>query len=204
MFNIFKGWLGEKTTQLGMWINLDSKIYKRFHDLILTHGSRTTQIDHVVLSPYGLFVVETKNLDGWIFGSETGKVWTQDLHGSKRTFQNPLHQNYGHTKALAEHLQVDHSRVHSIVFFIGEAELKTVLPSNVMTSGLSDYVERFRAVVFSAAEMAWIEDELSRARERFLSLDEGTHRQCQREVFQQHDLSQMRKPSCHKNCEVGE
>ena len=35
MFNIFKGWLGEKTTQLGMWINLDSKIYKRFHDLIL-------------------------------------------------------------------------------------------------------------------------------------------------------------------------
>lgn len=129
MFNIFKGWIGEKATQLGMWINLDSKIYKRFHDLILTHGSRTTQIDHVVLSPYGLFVVETKNLDGWIFGSETDKVWTQDLHGSKRTFQNPLHQNYGHTKALAEHLQVDHSRVHSIVFFIGEAELKTVLPS---------------------------------------------------------------------------
>jgi hypothetical protein len=162
MFNIFKGWLGEKTTQLGMWIKLDSKIYKRFHNLILTRGSWTTQIDHVVLSPYGLFVIEAKNFDGWIFGSETGKVWTQVLHGSKRTFQNPLHQNYGHTKVLAEHLQVDHSRVHSIVFFIGEAELKTELPSNVMTSGLSDYVDQFHAVVFSATEMAWIEDELSR------------------------------------------
>ena len=162
MLNIFKGWLGEKTTQLGMWMKLDRKIYKRFDNLILTRGSWTTQIDHVVLSPYGLFVIETKNYDGWIFGSETDKVWTQVLHGSKRTFQNPLHQNYGHTKALAEHLQVNHSRVHSIVFFIGEAELKTVLPSNVMTSGLSHYVEQFRTVVFSASEMAWIEDELSR------------------------------------------
>ena len=104
----------------------------------------------------------TKNLDGWIFGSEMDKLWTQVLHGSKRTFQNPLHQNYGHTKALAAHLQVDHSRVHSVVFFIGEAELKTVLPSNVMTSGLSDYIEQFRAVVFTTTEMAWIEDELPR------------------------------------------
>ncbi|TVX93622.1 nuclease-related domain-containing protein [Paenibacillus agilis] len=55
------------------------------------------QIDHIIISPYGIFVVETKNYKGEIKGSKSEKYWTVD-----RRFKmyNPLMQNYGHIKAL--------------------------------------------------------------------------------------------------------
>lgn len=161
MFNIIKGWFGEKATQLGMWAKLDSVTYKRFHNVVLTTQNGTTQIDHVLLSRYGIFVIETKNYNGWIFGSENQESWTQVLHGKKNTFQNPLRQNYRHTKALAEHLQVDHLKIHSIVFFIGDAELKTNLPPNVMISGLSSYIKGFDRVVLTENELVRYEEQLA-------------------------------------------
>jgi hypothetical protein len=83
MLSIIKGWLGEKETQLGLWIKLDSEIYKRFHNLIVPTQNGTTQIDHVLLSKYGIFVIETKNYEDWIFGDEHQKMWTQALYGKR-------------------------------------------------------------------------------------------------------------------------
>lgn len=40
----------------------------------------TTQIDHILLSPYGIFIIETKNYQGWIFGGERQKSWTQKIY----------------------------------------------------------------------------------------------------------------------------
>lgn len=173
MFSTFKGWLGEKATQFGMWLKLDARTYRRFHNLIVSTRNGTTQIDHVLLSRFGIFVIETKNYNGWIFGSESEKSWNQVLYGTKHVFQNPLHQNYGHTKALAEHLKVDHGKIHSVVFFIGDAELKTNLPDNVMTSGLSDYIKQFDRVVFSDVELARLEQQLSGL--HAASLSRGEH-----------------------------
>ena len=119
MFKSLKGWLGEKQTQLGTFIKLDGKTYKRFHNLVVSTKNGTTQIDHVFLSRFGIFVVETKNYNGWIFGSESQKSWTQVLHKKKSTFQNPLHQNYRHTKALSEHLKIEHSKIHSCSLVFG-------------------------------------------------------------------------------------
>ena len=70
MFAAFKGWLGEKAAQAGMWLRLDGRIYRRAHNLIIPSGGGTTQIDHVIVSVHGIFVVETKNMKGWIFGDE--------------------------------------------------------------------------------------------------------------------------------------
>jgi hypothetical protein len=47
-----------------------------------------------------VFVVETKNMKGWIFGSATQPFWTQKIFRSNYKFQNPLHQNYKHVKTL--------------------------------------------------------------------------------------------------------
>lgn len=154
MLNLFKGWFGEKATQLGMWAKLDSKDYKQFHNVIFPTNNGTTQVDHILLSIYGIFVIETKNIDGWIFGNQQSKQWTQSLYGKKYKFQNPLHQNYRHTKAVAQFLNTDHDNVHSIVFFIGEnVQLKTELPSNVITNGLSRYVKSFQRTIFSESEV---------------------------------------------------
>jgi len=167
--SIFKGWLGEKATQFGMWVKLDGETYKRFHNIIVSTRNGTTQIDHVLLSRFGMFVIETKNYNGWIFGGKDQKSWTQVLYGKKHSFQNPLHQNYGHTKALAENLDVDLTKIHSVVFFIGEAELKTDLPPNVMASGLSDYIKQFDRVVFHDVELLRLEEELTRLRSQSAS-----------------------------------
>lgn len=73
---------------------LPSVTYVRFHDVMLPTPDGTTQIDHVFVSRFGVFVVETKNMAGWIFGSERGRRWTQVLPGGRKTsFQNPLRQN---------------------------------------------------------------------------------------------------------------
>ncbi|MEM5785911.1 MAG: NERD domain-containing protein [Syntrophobacteraceae bacterium] len=170
--SIFKGWLGEKATQFGMWIKLDGETYKRFHNVIVRTGNGTTQIDHVLLSRFGIFVIETKNYNGWIFGDENQKFWTQVLHREKHRFQNPLHQNYRHVKALTEHLRVEHGKIHSVVFFIGDAELKTDLPSNVMASGLAAYIKGFNKIVFHESELVRLHQELSRLHSESISTSE--------------------------------
>jgi len=158
MLNIFKGWMGEKETQLGMWMKLDSNTYKRFHNIIIQTKNGTTQIDHIILSQYGIFVIETKNYNGWIFGGKDQRFWTQVLFGTKNRFQNPLHQNYKHTRALADYLKIDHRKIHSIVFFIGDnVELKGDFPPNVMASGLSSYIKKFNEFLFSDTEIIRLE-----------------------------------------------
>jgi len=137
----FKGWVGEQTARLGMWMFLDKHIYRRVQGVILPTARGTTQIDHILVSPFGVFVIETKNMKGWIFGRETDERWTQVLFGTKYRFQNPLRQNYRHTKCLAEFLKLEHSFFHSIVFFIGDCRFKTPMPPNVLSSGLASYIK---------------------------------------------------------------
>jgi len=83
MINILKGWLGEKMTTIGMWAFLDKRVYYRIDNAIIPSQNGTTQIDHVVLSVFGIFVIETKNLKGWIFGSPESDKWTQNIFGRK-------------------------------------------------------------------------------------------------------------------------
>ena len=77
-----------------LWLSLRNKRYYKFHNVILPSRSGTTQIDHIIISVYGLFIVETKNKKGWIFGTEYQTVWTQSIYGMNYTFQNPLKQTY--------------------------------------------------------------------------------------------------------------
>jgi len=167
--NIIKGWVGEKSAQLGMWLKLDDRIYIRFHNLILQTGNGTTQIDHIVLSRYGIFVIETKNFNGWIYGGEKQKDWTQVLFGKKSRFQNPLHQNYRHTKALSENLGTDHRKIFPLVFFIGDAELKSDFPANVMNRGLSAYIKSFTEILFSDEQLDRLRDRLEQLKDSGIS-----------------------------------
>ena len=124
--------MGEVGTDISQKLLLDSKEYHCFNDTLVQAGSRQTQIDHIIVSKYGLFVVETKNKRGWIFGSADDNHWTQVLFNKKVRFQNPLRQNYLHTKSLADFLEIDHSKIHSVVVFWG-GTFKNQMPENVIT-----------------------------------------------------------------------
>ena len=107
-----KGHIGELLVRLFAHWQLDKQTYRRLHNVTLNTPDGTTQIDHVFLSPYGIFVLETKNMSGWIFGSEKQAQWTQKLYKRTFKFQNPLRQNYKHTKAIQELLGVASEHVH--------------------------------------------------------------------------------------------
>ena len=127
-----KGIIGEIRIRLAIHFFLDRKRYHSFHNLILPTPDGTTQIDHLVVSHFGIFVVETKNLKRWIFGDETSKNWTQSIFGEKHKFQNPLHQNFKHVRAVQTYLKIDEHKIYSVVVFLGKSQFKTPLPNNVV------------------------------------------------------------------------
>jgi restriction system protein len=156
LISSFKGWVGEVQGTLAAKIRLDSQVYRAINNVTIPTASGTTQIDHVIVSRYGIFVVETKNIKGWIYGDEKQEQWTQALYGKKYRFQNPLLQNYRHTKALAEFLGIKHSKIHSVVMFWSECEFKTHMPPNVIDRGYSAHIMSKTEVLFTDEELEQI------------------------------------------------
>ncbi len=143
----FKGWSGERAVSKGL-SRLDPATYHAFHDLYLPRpdGQGTTQLDHVVVSPFGIVVVETKNYRGWIFGSEKQAQWTQQIYRQKNRFQNPLHQNDLHVHALMDCLDLPRDAFLPVVFFIGDAEFKNPVPPNVLNQGLTRWINQHQEI----------------------------------------------------------
>lgn len=108
--------------------SLNESEYKILNDVMLqTKSGKTTQIDHIVVSLYGIFVIETKNYSGWIFGHENSEDWTQVIYKEKHKFRNPVKQNQSHIFALKD-LLVEYKDIKyfPIVVFVGNAELKDI------------------------------------------------------------------------------
>ncbi len=121
-----KGAIGESSIAR-ILKGLHGKEFRVFNDVILSTRYGSTQIDHIVISIYGIFVIETKNYSGWIHGNEKSEYWTQSFYRKKTKFRNPVKQNWAHVIALKEVLS-DSIPVtyHPIVVFSGNAELKNV------------------------------------------------------------------------------
>lgn len=152
--SIIKGWVGEAMGGLAAKLFLDGTVYRSVNNVTLEANNGTTQIDHVIVSRFGIFVVEAKNYQGWIFGGENQAEWTQSLPGGKKfRFQNPLRQNYRHIKVLSEFLGLPEDRFHSVVMFWGESQFKTSMPANVMSSGYATYIKAKTSVLFTDEEV---------------------------------------------------
>lgn len=150
----FKGWLGEAIVNLSVTRGLDARDYRLLRNVTLPVEGGTTQIDHIIVSRFGVFVIETKNMKGWIFGGERQKTWTQKIYRHSVKFQNPLHQNVKHVKALEALLGIDGSAIHSVIIFIGGSTFKTPMPENVTQAfGFLRYVKAKTAVVLSDARV---------------------------------------------------
>lgn len=168
LISSFKGILGETVINVAMWLKLDKEIYHRLNNVTLPLASGgSTQIDHVIVSIYGIFVIETKNYKGWIYGNEQQRQWTQAFaSGHKYKFQNPLRQNYLHIKTLADLLDLDMSYFHSMIAFIGECELKTrdELPEHVLTSGMASYIKRKQQTLLTTDDVKAIIEHIENKR----------------------------------------
>ena len=159
--------------------------YKTVNDIMLpTVDGATTQIDHVVVSRYGIFVIETKNYSGWIFGGENQRTWTQSFRGGrwsgpqKFPFQNPIRQNWRHIYTMADCLELPRRYFYNVVAFCGEGEFMTEMPGNVMYStDLCAYIRSFGVPIMSDAK---VEQILA----RLVKIDAGISDEVRKPMFQ--------------------
>lgn len=131
IFFYSKGKAGEKAVARRLK-RLPEEEYKVINDLMLPTSYGTTQIDHVVVSRYGIFVIETKNYKGYVYGGENAEYWTQNIWGNKYSMPNPIRQNNTHIKALRYHLNklnID-CPIHSIVTFAGRCSVSVNVTEN--------------------------------------------------------------------------
>ncbi|NMB10366.1 MAG: NERD domain-containing protein [Tissierellia bacterium] len=152
-----KGDIGEQEVN-EILKKLPKSKYKVLNDVFIETKSGTSQIDHIVVSIYGIFVIETKMYSGWIYGDEDSKTWTQNIYNKRvHFFQSPLHQNDVHIRRLKE---VDKSlrdlKYFSEITFSEEAELKNDIENVVYFHRLKKYIKSFRKKYLTKDEVKQI------------------------------------------------
>lgn len=143
--------LGSKQARSGTHFDGDERTFRykavstsfklfEFRNVIVPDERGTTEIDVILVGNTGVFVIEKKEYNAWIFGSDNDEMWTaRYINGSTHRLQNPLRQNYRHIMALASRLGLTRDNFHSFVAFSGDCQLKTPMPSNVF---VGDYYKR--------------------------------------------------------------
>lgn len=147
---------------------LDPAHYRILDDLMLPSkgNSSATQIDHVVVSNYGVFCIETKAYKGWIFGNANQEYWTQVIFRYKERFYNPLRQNFAHAKAIEDLLgpQRLKSPIVSLVAFPDADKLKISGTDSVgHTRDIVKKIENYTNTIYSDSERDEIFSLLMRA-----------------------------------------
>lgn len=124
--------------------------YYEIGDVIIPTQNSTTQIDHVVVSRYGIFVIETKNYSGWIFGSDNSKKWKQTFKSQSHYFYNPIKQNWAHIYALSELLNLYKKSFKPVVVFSDDATLNIKSTTPVINmSELERHILSFTCEIFT-------------------------------------------------------
>lgn len=125
--------------------------YHLLNNITLPFEDGTTQIDHVLVSTRGVFVIETKHYSGELLANEKSPAWTQVVRMAKIQMPNPIRQNYRHVKVVRDVLDfIPKEHVHSLVVFTGDAIFKTKIPESVMyLSALVEHIKLFQEEVIN-------------------------------------------------------
>ena len=139
--------------------------YAILDDVMLkTKNGNSAQIDHIVVSIYGVFVIETKECSGWVFGNPKQRSWTICYpNGDRRRMYNPLLQNDGHIRHLKAAANIWKTPVYSVVVFGGEYCFKTDMPKNVVDAyDLIEHIESHRDEVLTPTQVQYLSARIER------------------------------------------
>lgn len=196
-----KGKIGEQAVASKLFL-LDSRNYKVIHDVVLKTGNRITQIDHIVISDFGIFVIETKNYKGWILGGEHSEYWTQVLFKRKEKLYNPIRQNLGHIQALQNNLR-ESPYIHfkSIIAFSSRATLKVnTITDVVYINQINRTIKKYEGFHLSENDKVRIFQKINQLNIRG-GYNRLQHRESIRKTIQNREYSFQQKkcPLCGNN-----
>ena len=145
--NFGKGWLGEYQVRRIIGKNNPNKSKYVINNLTFNDGTKSVQIDHLIISPSGLIVIETKNRVGNIYGKEDDLNWTvvYKYGKEKASMFNPVKQNEGHLKSLEKILSVK-APMNSIIVFTKNADLREISTQStpvVYANSLKQYIKDY-------------------------------------------------------------
>jgi hypothetical protein len=151
--------------------------YHLMNHVTLMVDGETTQIDHILISRFGVFVIETKDYSGWIFANAKHANWTQVVFHVKFQFQNPIFQNFRHVRAVREMLDfLAPDTIKPAVLFVGDAEFRTQIPPGVFNlSGFIDFVREQTAEVMSRNRMQFCIGRLEATRQAITDKTDVEH-----------------------------
>lgn len=143
-YSKIKGEYGENSTteEFKNFFDDNSVYYKILKNTYLPYSdNKTTEIDIIIISEYGIIAVENKNYSGWIFGSFNANKWTATYwNGTKFQFYNPIKQNYTHIEILKKYIDNKyHNKIYSYIVFNQECELKQVPYNSEFIKIIQDY-----------------------------------------------------------------
>lgn len=124
--------------------------YGVLNDIMIKSSKGTHQIDHIVISKFGIFVIEMKNYYGMITGDEYKDKWIQHLGKKKYYFNNPIRQNYGHIKALEEVLELEENKFISVVCISNQAKLKVKAKNVTQLEFLNKLIQSYEEEILAA------------------------------------------------------
>ena len=143
--------------------DLDCKDYRVYNDILIRNGKYTTQVDHIIISRYGIFVLETKNIHGKVYGNGHAEFWKQYLPdiGYKRCgstqehqLRNPIWQNEGHIKTLLRLVFGDGAPVYGIVVFPNDADLMITADKPVLhMREVVPFIKQYCNIVITSDQM---------------------------------------------------
>lgn len=155
-----KGYFGELQVR-NILKKLSSEYIVINNIMLRKEDKETTQIDHIVVSTYGIFVIETKNYKGLITGGDYSKVWIEHIYKKKYQFMNPIKQNYGHAKTLEKLLELPKDSFIPIVVFTEDGILKVKTSKIVInTKDLSKTIVSFNNKIIEENQVKIIADKI--------------------------------------------
>ena len=124
------------------------KRYKLLNDIMVRNEKGTSQIDHILIGKKGIFVIETKDYSGLIYGEEYSKYWTQVINRNSNQFYNPIRQNYGHVKALEKYIKRKDIFI-SLIVFTNKSKLKKVKTETpvIQLNKLKRFIKKYKSDV---------------------------------------------------------
>lgn len=148
-----KGSLGENKVAHVLGDTVAGNQYVINDIIFYDKNGHTCQIDHILINNNGIWVIETKNYSGKIYGNNFQQEWTQVLaYGrTKNKFYNPVKQNAAHIFHLSEYLKVKNI-FHNVVVFLNDADISKVNSENVCSIKQLNYIKNQTTDVFLLVE----------------------------------------------------
>lgn len=194
----YKGKSGEKMVAERLDILDDPKYI--MNNIMINENGKSRQIDHIAITKYGVFVIETKNYSGSVYGKEKSNEWKQYLNKQCFKFKNPIHQNFGHLQIVKKEIGDITNEVFSIVAFIRRCTLKVDTTTPVIYEDqLAQYI-RNKPQVLNEEQIKQIYQILSACKITNTETIQNHAENVKRYVEYKNELSnQLICPRCHGN-----